>query len=160
MARGSRRYLQHSLAGQASPVGPEVLGQDHGAGPHVHPVLRVQHLKSTGCGAGVGGGGLPVLPPRFPPAPAGRYLGDAQRQRRRPLREAVPPHAAPPPPPPRLPHGRAAAQWRAATCGTRPRGPIGAFSGRGVRRSAAAGADGGRPVAQSGACPGAPSGFP
>lgn len=38
-----------------------------------------------------------------PRPPGGRYLGDSQDQRLRPLAEAVPPHAVPPP---RLLHGR------------------------------------------------------
>lgn len=110
MARGSRRYLQHSLAGQASPVGPEVLGQDHGAGPHVHPVLRVQHLKSTGCGAGVGGGwGSRFYRPASPPPPPGGTSGmrsvsaagpSVKRYRRTPPRRRPrlgSPMAAPPP---------------------------------------------------------------
>lgn len=41
------RYLQHSVAGQCSPVKPHVLSQHHGAGPRVHAILRVQHLKHT-----------------------------------------------------------------------------------------------------------------
>lgn len=123
---------------------PKVLGQDHGAGPHVHAILRVQHLHDTGRGAVPGSRELPLFPvSRLPPVPQAR----------------APP--APPDPPRTGTAARAAAAappWanRGRTrIGARPRQPIGASSRRDVTRSAAASADGDEALAQPGSPPGA-----
>lgn len=118
---------------------PQVLGQDHGAGPHVHAVLRVQHLQDTGRGAVPGSRELPLFPvSRLPPVP----------------RAPAPP--APPNPPRTGTTARAAAAappWanrERPRIGARPRRPIGTSSRRDVTWSAAAGADGDAPLASRG----------
>lgn len=92
------RYLQHPLAGEVPPVHPEVLGQHHGAGPHVRPVVRVQLLKHTGRSDGKAGPAPPRIPPGryFPCAPV-RYCEDARCREAGP-RSAAPPHVCPPGP--------------------------------------------------------------
>lgn len=100
---------------------PQVLGQDHGAGPHVQAVLRVQHLQVTGRGAVPGSRELPLIPvPRLPPVP---------RARPRPAPPAPPRSGTAAPTaaaaPPRANRGQ-------TRIGARPCRPIGASPGRDV----------------------------
>lgn len=128
------RYLQHSVAGQCSPVKPHVLSQHHGAGPRVHAILRVQHLKHTAVLLRLRAQTLSA-----PPPPGAVPRGRAARAPRAPLLPPSPPRSgtaaqrAAAPPCPRLAGG----QSQEATCGARLRRPIGAFSRGDVTRSAA-----------------------
>lgn len=120
------RYLQHSVAGQCSPVKPHVLSQHHGAGPRVHAILWVQHLKHTAVLLRLRAQTLSA-----PPPPGAVPRGRAARAPRAPLLPPSPPRSgtaaqrAAAPPCPRLAGG----QSQEATCGARLRRPIGAFSG-------------------------------
>lgn len=123
---------------------PQVLGQDHGAGPHVHAILRVQHLQDTGRGAVPGSGALPRFPVSRPPLVPRARARPAPPDHPRTGTAARAPAAAPP--------------WanRGRTrVGARPRRPIGASSPTDVTQSAAAGADGDEPLAQPPPPPGA-----
>lgn len=122
---------------------PQVLGEYHGAGPHVGAVLRVQRLQDTGRGCA----GLPGAPAAAPlpagPGTSGTRTASAAGPSWKRYRRA------------RRRRASAMANRGRTRFGAGPRRPIGVPSPRDVTRSAAAGADGDGPLAQPRPPPGA-----